>query len=245
MVSVRDVPAVGLPECRIVGHEVPQISADLLGTDRGHTPHQVLAGRLDDPGGVEAKSRPDDATLVEFFDVSRQALGAALEAAAPADPCWSWSEIGGTVGWVARRQHHEAAIHLADLELASDNPPHLHHQTAVDGINEMIDVMLGDFPAWMKYEPEWLVEVDVPDFDTPTLMTVGTLSGTGPESGTVYLDLPGARRAEYGLPDAIVSGSAEAMDLWLWGRGPVDDLSVTGDAEAVEALRLAIADGTQ
>ena len=109
----------------------------------------------------------------------------------------------------------------------------------------MIDVMLGDFPAWMSYEPRWLVEIDIDEFDVATLMTVGLLSGTGPESGKVYLDLPGARRAEYGLPDAIISGPAEAMDLWMWGRGPVDDLTVTGEGEAVEALRLAIADGTQ
>jgi uncharacterized protein (TIGR03083 family) len=205
----------------------------------------IVAGRLDDPGGVEKKPRPADSLLVDLYDEARQLLSSSLRRAAPDDSCWSWSDTGGTVGWVARRQHHEAAIHLADLELATGRLPHLHHETAVDGIAEMIDVMLGDFPRWMAYEPQWLVEVDVDDFDTPTLMTVGLLSGTGPESGTVYLDLPGARRAEYGLPDAIVSGPAEAMDLWLWGRGPVDDLTVTGEADAVEALRLAIADGTQ
>jgi uncharacterized protein (TIGR03083 family) len=205
----------------------------------------VVAGRLEDPAGVEKAPRPDDSELPELFDTARTALRSALGSAAPEDACWSWSETGGTVGWVARRQHHEAAIHLSDLELATGHAPQLRRQTAVDGINEMIDVMLGDFPPWMTYEPQWLVEIDVDEFDVVTLMTVGLLSGTGPESGTVYIDLPGARRAEYGLPDAIVSGPAEAMDLWLWGRGPVDDLTVTGEGEAVEALRLAIADGTQ
>jgi uncharacterized protein (TIGR03083 family) len=205
----------------------------------------IVEGRLDDPGGVEPKPRPGDPGLADLFDDARRLLWSALGGAAPDDSCWSWSETGGTVGWVARRQHHEAAIHLADLELAAGGRPQLQHATAVDGIAEMIDVMLGEFPRWMSYEPQWLVEVEVPDFDTATLLTVGLLSGTGPESGTVYIDLPGARRAEYGLPDAIVSGPAEAMDLWLWGRGPVDDLTVTGEGDAVEALRAAIADGTQ
>ncbi len=205
----------------------------------------IVAGRLDDPGGVEPAPRPADPALVDLFDGARRLLGEALAGAESDDPCWSWSDAGGTVGWVARRQHHEAAIHLADLELAAGQAPQLHQATAVDGIIEMVDVMLGDFPHWMTYEPQWLVEVDIAEFDTPTLLTVGLLSGTGPESGTVYTDLPGARRAEYGLPDAIVSGPAEAMDLWLWGRGPVDDLTVAGEGEAVEALRLAIADGTQ
>ena len=207
---------------------------------------RIVAGRLEDPAGIEAPPRPDAGPmLTELFDVSRSALRAALEAADPEDACWSWSEAGGRVGWVARRQHHEAAIHLADLELAAGGPPELDRSTAVDGILEMIDVMLGDFPPWMTYEPQWLVEIDVDEFDVVTLMTVGLASGTGPESGIDYVDLPAARRAEYGLPDAIVSGPAVAMDLWLWGRGPVDDLAVTGESEAVEALRLAIADGTQ
>lgn len=205
----------------------------------------IVDGRLDDPGGVEPKERPSNEALIELFDDSRRLLEQALDKAAAGDRCWSWSEAGGTVGWVARRQHHEAAIHLADLALASGRQPQILHSTAVDGISEMIDVMLGDFPGWMSYEPKWLVEIDVDEFDVATLMTVGLLSGTGPESGQVYLDLPGTRRAEYGLPDAIVSGPAEAMDLWMWGRGPVDGLTVTGEGEAVEALRLAIADGTQ
>ncbi len=210
-----------------------------------HSWASIVAGRLDDPGGVEEKARPADSGLVDSFDASRRSLLNALTHAAPDDRCWSWSETGGTVGWVARRQHHESAIHLADLELAMDRRPQLHHETAVDGILEMIDVMLGDFPGWMTYEPKWLVEIDVEEFDTATLLTVGLLTGTGPDSGTLYVDLPGARRAEYGLPDANVNGPAEAMDLWLWGRGPVDDLTVSGEPEAVEALRLAIADGTQ
>ena len=205
----------------------------------------IVEGRLDDPGGVEPKDRPANEELVGLFDDARQLLEEALAGADADHRCWSWSEAGGTVGWVARRQHHEAAIHLADLQLANGRQPQLLRDTAVDGITEMIDVMLGDFPAWMSYDPRWLVEIDVDEFDVATLMTVGLLSGTGPESGKVYLDLPGARRAEYGLPDAIISGPAEAMDLWMWGRGPVDDLTVTGEGEAVEALRLAIADGTQ
>ena len=214
-------------------------------TEVQHFWGSIVDGRLGDPGGVAAQDRPVEEALVGQFENAHRLLADALGNADPGDHCWSWSDDGGTIGWVARRQHHEAAIHLADLELAAGRRPSLHHDSAVDGIHEMIDVMLGDFPAWMTYEPLWLVEIDVDEFDVATLMTVGLLSGKGPESGQVYLDLPGARRAEYGLPDAIVSGPADAMDLWLWGRGPVDALAVTGEAEAVEALRLAIADGTQ
>ncbi len=240
LTQIADHDAV-VPSCR--GWNVADLVSHLAEVQ--HFWARIVAGRLGDPGEVEETVRPAGSSLADYFDAGRRSLASALRNAAPEDPCWSWSKTGGTVQWVARRQHHEAAIHLADLELATGHAPQLLRETAVDGINEMIDVMLGDFPSWMSYEPQWLVEVDVEEFDTATLLTVGLLSGTGPESGTVYVDLPGARRAEYGLPDAIVTGPADAMDLWLWGRGPVDDLAVVGEAEAVEALRLAVADGTK
>ncbi|WP_306749085.1 hypothetical protein [Saccharothrix yanglingensis] len=42
-------------------------------------------------------------------------------------------------------------------------------------------------------------------------------------------------------PDAVVSGSASDVDLWLWGRGDESALSVEGDVAAVRALREAVA----
>src|SRR3954465_1856751 len=47
----------------------------------------------------ETERRPDD-ELVPFLRTRTQALLTALAAHDPADPCWSWSSTGGTVGWV-------------------------------------------------------------------------------------------------------------------------------------------------
>lgn len=36
-----------------------------------------------------------------------------------------------------------------------------------------------------------------------------------------------------------------SMDLWLWGRGPIEDLTVDGDPALVERLRQAAKEETQ
>ena len=43
----------------------------------------------------------------------------------------------------------------------------------------------------------------------------------------------------------LVSGGAVSMDLWLWGRGPIEDLTVDGDPVLVELLRQAAKEETQ
>lgn len=201
------------------------------------------------PGDVEALQRPDDGALVAVFEAVSHELHDSLANRKPDQECWSWSPRGGTVAWVARRQHHEALIHLADLQLATagETDP-IDSLVAADGIDEMIDVMLDDFPDWMTYRADWMVDLDIvgpQERRRDRLMTVGMLSGTNPDSGKEYTDLPAARLAEYGTPDATVRGNASDLDLWLWGRGPLEVLEVDGDRAAVEDLRAAIADGTQ
>ncbi|MET1075290.1 MAG: hypothetical protein ABWY11_21770 [Umezawaea sp.] len=42
-------------------------------------------------------------------------------------------------------------------------------------------------------------------------------------------------------PDTVVTGSASAVDLWLWGRMGEEDLSIEGDPAAARVLRAAVA----
>ena len=67
-------------------------------------------------------------------------------------------------------------------------------------------------------------------------------------SGEVQLtkDLDGTVDGAEGEPaDATVSGPAWDLDLWLWGRGPLDGLTVTGDRAVVDRFRALVAEGTQ
>src|SRR3954470_24149359 len=66
-----------------------------------------------------------DAALTAFDEASA-GLVAALRDADPADPAWTWSKEQ-TVGFILRRQAHEALIHRLDAELTA-----LGHHTDLD-----------------------------------------------------------------------------------------------------------------
>ena len=44
---------------------------------------------------------------------------------------------------------------------------------------------------------------------------------------------------------ATVSGDPLSMYLWLWGRGPLESLTVDGEAAAVDHLRARLVTATQ
>ncbi len=206
----------------------------------GHEPGTGLPG-----GDVAPLERPaDDAALAALAQDATARLVAALAGRDPHEPCWSWHPDGRTVGWVARRQLHEALIHRVDAEqTAGGGVTPLDPDVAADGVDEVLDVLLGAHPAWTTFAPQGgtvAVVVDAPG-EAPHRWDVelGRVRGTGPESGREY-DVPGGRLIHPdGEPDAVVAGPAADLDLWLWGRGGPEALRMTGAAGAAGALRAA------
>lgn len=208
-------------------------------------------GRGLDGDDVEPLARPSsDAELPALLQRSTSRLVAALTGRDPEEPCWSWHEEGRHVGWVLRRQAHEALIHRADAELTAGREitpadPHV----AADGVDEVLSVMVDGVPGWGVFTPDGAtVSVVVDGFgERPRSweLAFGRFTGTGPESGTAYdldvaqlVDLPGSTMTQ-------VAGPAWALDLWLWGRGTADGLTVEGDPALAERLRRVAAEGTQ
>jgi len=158
--------------------------------------------------------------LLAFFDSSSKALQDALAAADPKEPAWTWSEQQ-TVGFTYRRQAHEALIHRLDAELATGQVTPLDPLLATDGVAEALEVMYGGCPPWGTFTPgERHVRFDVRDTDSQLWVQLGHFAGTSPE-GKVYdlADLqvvpdPGTE------PDAVVEGTADDLDAWLWHRRP-------------------------
>ena len=146
-----------------------------------------------------------------------------LEAADPAEEAWNWSD-DHTVGFILRRQAHEALIHRVDAELAAGLPSEVDPALATDGVHEVLAVMYGGMPPWGTWEPgEGLLRVDATDTGEEIWLRFGTFSGTSPASGTTYTDEedfhvvdPPAGDDE---PDVVIDGPAAALDLWLWSRG--------------------------
>ncbi len=169
-------------------------------------------------------------------------LVAALETADPADPAWTWAEEQ-TVGFTFRRQAHEALIHRVDAEQTAGVPlSELDVALSVDGVSEIISVMLGGCPPWGSFAPlPHYVRMDLTDADTSIWVQLGRFTGTDPDSGTTYddedihpADDPGTE------PDATVAGTAAALNLWLWKRGDDAALEVTGDRGIYDRFRVAL-----
>ncbi|WP_238993563.1 hypothetical protein [Nocardioides caldifontis] len=63
-----------------------------------------------------------------------------------------WAE-DRTVGYIRRRQAHEALIHRLDAELTAGTVTALDPTLASDGVDEALDVMFGGCPPWGSFEP--------------------------------------------------------------------------------------------
>ena len=116
---------------------------------------EIVRSGTDDPEPVQAAkpARPGDrAALADFYRVASGGLLATLAAAAPDDAAWTWSS-DHTVGFIRRRQAHEALVHRVDAELAAGVRTPLDPLLAADGVDEALRVMYSGLPGWGTYTP--------------------------------------------------------------------------------------------
>ena len=130
------------------------------------------------------------------------------------EPCWSWTDQR-TVGFWSRRQANELAVHRWDAQFAAGVPEPIDREIAVDGIQELFDILPfrpGGSPTGngetmhlhcTDGDGEWLVRLE-------------------PDGVTVV--------NEHAKGDVAARGGASDLLLMMWGRVPVDRLEVFGDA---------------
>ncbi|WP_229856787.1 maleylpyruvate isomerase family mycothiol-dependent enzyme [Nocardioides flavus (ex Wang et al. 2016)] len=205
---------------------------------------QTLAARPEKPDVTEPTRPEAYADLLAAFDVWSADLAGAFEGVDPSEAAWNWSD-DHTVGFILRRQAHEALIHRVDAELTAGLASDLDPLLATDGVDEVLGVMYGACPPWGVWEPgEGVVRVDTTDTGEQVWVRLGTFSGTSPDSGTTYTDeadlhvVPAPE--EDVEPDVVVDGPAAALDLWLWRRGDDSEVSVAGDPETYARFRAVV-----
>ena len=161
-----------------------------------------------------------------LLDVGYERLTKQFDEHDPADPAQSWVTEDQTVGFWIRRLAHETAIHRYDLEAALGTPTPIDAELAVDGIDEVLTVMLGR---------------GAPD-DAASGAAVAVESDG--KAWCVALEPPAARitRERCTAPAGRVTGSADDVLLWLWGRGPLPEGSA--DSNALAELRRRLASAT-
>jgi uncharacterized protein (TIGR03083 family) len=190
--------------------------------------------------------RPADRTgLQAFFERASNDLGGILTATAPETRAWTWSH-DQTVGFIRRRQAHEALIHRVDAELAAGGRTAMDSWLAADGVDEVLRLIYAGVPEWGTFTPDTARTVRLRAADTGDswLVTLGRFTGTDP-AGNTYdePDIAMADSDQGGPSAAEVSGSAADLDCWLWHRPPAGPLDRSGDQEVLAGFESAIAPG--
>ncbi|WP_310529109.1 maleylpyruvate isomerase N-terminal domain-containing protein [Nocardioides sp.] len=200
---------------------------------------------IDRPAEVDEAQEPERpaayAEVLRAFDEWSAVLSSALEGVDPKAEAWTWSD-DHTVGFILRRQAHEALVHRLDAEqTARVTSVEVDANLAADGVAEMIGVMFGGCPRWGSWEPlPHYARLDCTDTGDELWAQFGLFSGTDPDSGDVISAEEDFHLVEEPVdaePDVVIDGPAAALDAWLWHRGDDTELSIAGDRSMLDRFR--------
>ncbi|HET7325760.1 MAG TPA: maleylpyruvate isomerase N-terminal domain-containing protein [Nocardioidaceae bacterium] len=216
----------------------------------------IVRERVSDPAEIEAErpERPTDLdSLCHLFATVSTDLHGALTAASAQTPVWTWAP-DKTVGFIRRRQAHEALIHRIDAELATGRGPDtwasIDPALAADGVDEVLRIMHGGIPDWGTFDLDGrTARVEATDTGARWGLVFGRFTGTDPRDGTSYdedaFDAADDNDAAGGATgaDATVRGTAADLDCWLWGRLAADRVERRGDAAVLDRMQAVITAG--
>ncbi len=209
----------------------------------------IVRDRLSDPSAAEATKpqRPADRdSLTAFYRQASRDLLETLTATSPETEVWTWS-ADHSVGFIRRRQAHEALIHRIDAELTAGSRTPIDSALAADGVDEVLRVMYGGVPEWGTFAPDdgKTVRLQTTDTGDSWVVRLGRFTGTDPSDGTSYDD-PDLRvdDADVGAEAAAsVAGTAADLDCWLWHRETVAPIARSGEEAVLAELDRTIAPG--
>ena len=218
---------------------------DLVGHMGEVQRHKELIVRERHRSAPKQRIRIPASDRIEWFEEGAEMLLDTLAAADPAEPVWTWHDPEQTVGFWYRRMAQEALIHRVDAEQSHGAVSPVDEALAADGVDEIITVMMTGLPEWASFDGKGnLACLSIPGRSWS--LEEGLFSGASPATGNEYTDLLAFEVSDPSAGiTASISGDPVAMDLWLWGRGPLEDLTVDGDAALAETLRQAAKEATQ
>ena len=196
-----------------------------------HMAHVYLGQAFVVETGSQAENKehlapyPRTVDFMEFMSWGFDAITKALDIDRPERPTWSWHHSDHTVDFWFRRMAHETVIHRIDAEQAVGTVSKIDEALALDGVDEVLDFLplTGSWP-------------EVPNIDFGIVSIVAST-----EDETKVWDLNFTDKAATvsaadhvnASAHLVISGDAEAMDLYLWGRIDSSDprISLAGEGE--------------
>jgi uncharacterized protein (TIGR03083 family) len=173
-----------------------------------------------DPRTLDLGLPVDPVGYADWLAAGAEPLVTTFATADPDAPMWAWGADQHVRFW-PRRMLHETTVHRADVEIASASRIDVEHETAADGIEELLE----NLPTAEYFRPR-VAEL------RGAGESIVLRSTDGDESWLIRL-LPDEFRWERGGTDATVSVAAGIADLMLllYARRPLDDdrFAVVGD----------------
>jgi uncharacterized protein (TIGR03083 family) len=204
--------------------EVPGCPGLTIGSTVRHTAdnyHRVLTWiQLGEAPEIWRRAA-EDADLIEFHAVARQALVDELSAHEPDEPCATWWPDDQTYGFWRRRMAHETTIHRTDVQSAAGLPVDpVTTELAADGIDEILTL-------WFGYKLAHLRMAATGGYGAVGILTAG-------RAWIAILDRArcSARRVplvDARSADATITGDPLSVYRWLWGRLPHDAVTLDGN----------------
>jgi uncharacterized protein (TIGR03083 family) len=195
--------------------------------------HKVACTRLGAEPDPWPPAEPRSREPFAVFDGAAAELFSLFDTADPDSPSHTWWPPDQSVGFWMRRMALETAVHRVDVELASGVATPVDFELALDGIDELLVMMLaGD--EWAEHGTEAPVDAAVRITSRGRSWTVDA------NAAAVVVD-----RSADGAVAAEIAGDPSALYLWLWGRAGTEGLMLGGDHTVVESLRHRLAEATQ
>lgn len=167
-----------------------------------------------DFSGLESPPEEDD-ELVAFAEAALARITAAVGAADPNQPVWTWWG-DKTLAFFGRRAHLETVVHRLDAESASGTPTPVDPSVAIDGVDEFY----GEILANPGEPPSGSFHLHQTDGDGEFMLTVA--------DGAIVV------AHEHGKGDAAVRATGEELLELVWGRRSLEGLEVFGGRAVAE-----------
>jgi uncharacterized protein (TIGR03083 family) len=194
-----------------------------IGVIHHRTAGIVRTSRQDRPS-TEDGSQPvaPSTNVLAWYEAGLADLLDALRGADPAASVWTF--VGPRpVEWWMRRMAQETAVHRVDAEQATGTAGPVDTELAVDGIDELVHLILPARNAGKATGTGETVHLHATDAEGEWLLTLAT-DGLTCERG-------------HAKGDVALRGPAADLLLWLHGRRSIDGIEVFGDADLAARFR--------
>lgn len=184
---------------------------------------KIIEDRATDRGKHWSESAPPPPDeLIDWFAAGVPMLADALTSAGPAAEMWTWTSDHSAAFW-ARRQAVETAVHRVDAQLARGEFDPVETALAVDGIDELFD-LIAFWPSADRVRGEGeTLHFHCTDADGEWLVRL-------------HPDRVDVTR-EHAKGDVAARGAASDLLLFVYGRVPPERLEVFGDAALLTRWR--------